>query len=119
MPYGAPPQFPQPGFYPPVGMPPGIPPLMAPPVQPQPPKTSDWVEHKSGPDGKTYYHNSRTGQSSWEKPKELMTAIERADASTPWKEHTAPDGRKYYYNKETKESKWTIPPDLQARALLI
>lgn len=90
---------------------------MQPPVQPQPPKAAtDWAQHKAA-DGRTYYHNKTTGQSSWEKPKELMTAIERADASTPWREHSAPDGRKYFYNKESKESKWSIPPDLQACAL--
>lgn len=53
----------------------------------------------------------------WEKPPELMTDVERADASTSWKEYTAKDGRKYYYNKDTKESKWTVPEELaKARA---
>jgi len=41
----------------------------------------------------------------------LMTPIERADASTVWKEFTTPEGRKYYYNKVTKQSKWTIPDE--------
>lgn len=96
------------------GQPPGQPPVQ-PPAQPQPPRkdASDWAEHKAA-DGRVYFHNKTSGQSSWEKPKELMTALERADASTPWREHTAPDGRKYFYNKETKESKWSVPADLQA-----
>uniref|UniRef100_A0A2N9J0Z7 Reverse transcriptase domain-containing protein n=1 Tax=Fagus sylvatica TaxID=28930 RepID=A0A2N9J0Z7_FAGSY len=63
--------------------------------------------------GLRYYYNKRTRQSSWEKPLELMTPIERADASTNWKEYSSPDGRKYYYNKVTKESKWSIPEDLK------
>jgi pre-mRNA-processing factor 40 len=51
-----------------------------------------------------------------QKPKELMSAAERAEASTPWREHAAPDGRKYFYNKDTKESKWTLPDELRVRA---
>ncbi|KAK4559903.1 hypothetical protein RGQ29_008904 [Quercus rubra] len=73
--------------------------------------SSDWQEHSSA-DGRRYYYNKRTKQSSWEKPPELMTPIE-ADASTVWKEYTSPEGRKYYFNKVTKESKWTIPEELK------
>lgn len=40
-----------------------------------PPSTSEWSEHKS-PDGRTYYYNSITKQSAWEKPDELKTASE-------------------------------------------
>ncbi|XP_074560461.1 pre-mRNA-processing protein 40A-like, partial [Curcuma longa] len=39
--------------------------------------------------------------------------MQRADASTDWKEFTAADGRKYYYNKVTKQSKWTMPDELK------
>ncbi|KAK1272020.1 Pre-mRNA-processing protein 40A [Acorus gramineus] len=42
-----------------------------------------------------------------------MTPIERADASTVWKEFTTAEGRKYYYNKLTKQSKWVIPDELK------
>ncbi|KAK9166041.1 hypothetical protein Scep_001232 [Stephania cephalantha] len=93
---------------------------------------SDWQEHASA-DGRRYYYNKKTRQSSWEKPSELMTPLEvkivllaeeistdpvpsfaqRADASTVWKEFTTPEGRKYYYNKVTKQSKWIIPEDLK------
>ncbi|XP_057977866.1 pre-mRNA-processing protein 40A-like isoform X2 [Malania oleifera] len=72
---------------------------------------SDWLEHAS--DGRRYYYNKKTRQSTWEKPLELMTPIERADASTDWKEYRSPDGRKYYFNKVTKQSKWTIPDELK------
>lgn len=36
---------------------------------------SDWTEHKA-PDGRTYYYNSVTKQSLWEKPDELKTSAE-------------------------------------------
>ena len=44
--------------------------------------------------GRTYYFNKVTKKSVWTKPPELMSAIERADSSTKWKEHTTADGRK-------------------------
>ncbi|XP_058189771.1 pre-mRNA-processing protein 40A-like isoform X3 [Rhododendron vialii] len=72
---------------------------------------SDWLEHIRA--GKRYYYNKKTKFSTWEKPLELMTSIERADASTDWKEHTSPEGRKYYYNRVTKQSKWKIPDELK------
>ncbi|XP_058769597.1 pre-mRNA-processing protein 40A-like isoform X2 [Vicia villosa] len=74
--------------------------------------SSDWIEHTSST-GRRFYYNKRTKLSSWEKPFELMSPIERVDASTNWKEYTSPDGRKYYYNKITKESKWLIPEELK------
>ena len=42
-----------------------------------------------------------------------MTATERADATTSWKECVAPDGRTFYHNKDTKESKWSLPEELR------
>ncbi|CAA0830988.1 Pre-mRNA-processing protein 40A [Striga hermonthica] len=69
---------------------------------------SDWKEHTTR-EGKKYYYNKRTKISSWEKPFELMSPTERADASTDWREFIAPDGRRFYHNKVTKQSKWLIP----------
>ncbi|GKV10405.1 hypothetical protein SLEP1_g21773 [Rubroshorea leprosula] len=37
--------------------------------------SSDWQEHTSA-DGRRYYYNKKSRQSSWEKPPELMTPIE-------------------------------------------
>ena len=48
------------------------------------PAGSDWTGHKA-PDGRTYFYNTKTKQSSWSKPKELMTPLELADSQTPWK----------------------------------
>ncbi|CAF1932503.1 BnaC05g33110D [Brassica napus] len=73
---------------------------------------TDWVEHTSA-DGRRYFFNKKTKQSTWEKPVELMTLFERADAKTDWKEHSSPDGRKYYYNKVTKQSTWTMPEEMK------
>lgn len=41
--------------------------------------TSDWTEHKA-PDDRSYYYNSGTKQSSWEKPDELKTKTEVSGA---------------------------------------
>ncbi|CAH8328868.1 unnamed protein product [Eruca vesicaria subsp. sativa] len=73
---------------------------------------TDWVEHTSA-DGRRYFFNKKTKQSTWEKPVELMTLFERADAKTDWKEHSSPDGRKYFYNKVTKQSTWTMPEEMK------
>ncbi|KAL6578467.1 hypothetical protein OROMI_010795 [Orobanche minor] len=85
-------------------------------VSSKPQTASDWQEYEAA-DGRRYYYNKITKQSSWDKPAELMTPLEMscqiADASTVWKEFTTPEGRKYYYNKETKQSKWTIPDELK------
>ncbi|KAL1544332.1 pre-mRNA-processing protein 40B [Salvia divinorum] len=59
-----------------------------------------------------YFYNKRTRVSSWEKPLELMTPNERADASTDWREFTSPEGRRFYFNKVTKQSKWRIPEEV-------
>lgn len=37
--------------------------------------TTEWTEHKS-PDGRNYYYNNITKQSSWDKPDELKTVAE-------------------------------------------
>lgn len=38
-----------------------------------------WSEHKS-PDGRTYYYNTETKQSTWEKPDDLKTPAEVKEA---------------------------------------
>ncbi|KAL1501982.1 hypothetical protein ABEB36_007199 [Hypothenemus hampei] len=73
---------------------------------------SDWTEHKA-PDGRTYYYNNVTKQSSWQKPDCLKTPTELLLAQCPWKEFTADNGKVYYHNMTTKESRWVIPPELE------
>ncbi|PPQ91486.1 hypothetical protein CVT25_013743 [Psilocybe cyanescens] len=69
-----------------------------------------WTEHRN-PEGRTYWFNTGTRQSVWEKPDDLKTPFERALNQTKWKEYFS-GGRKYYYNTETKESKWDMPDEL-------
>ncbi|KAF5355353.1 hypothetical protein D9758_006091 [Tetrapyrgos nigripes] len=69
-----------------------------------------WTEHRN-PEGRTYWFNTGTRESVWEKPDELKTPFERALNQTKWKEYFS-GGRKYYYNTETKESKWDMPDEL-------
>ncbi|KAK6626815.1 hypothetical protein RUM44_009292 [Polyplax serrata] len=73
---------------------------------------SVWTEHKS-PDGRTYYYNTITKLSFWEKPDELKTPTELLLSRCPWKEYKSDTGRTYYHNVNTKESRWTIPEELQ------
>ncbi|ODQ64702.1 hypothetical protein NADFUDRAFT_43006 [Nadsonia fulvescens var. elongata DSM 6958] len=67
----------------------------------------------NNPDGRIYYYNSETRESSWEKPEELFTPTERALAKTDWKEYVAEGGRQYWYNTVTQVSVWEIPQEVQ------
>uniref|UniRef100_A0A8C1TYC0 Pre-mRNA-processing factor 40 homolog A n=1 Tax=Cyprinus carpio TaxID=7962 RepID=A0A8C1TYC0_CYPCA len=73
---------------------------------------SVWTEHKSL-DGKTYYYNTETKQSTWEKPDELKSPAEQMLSKCPWKEYKSDTGKPYYYNSQTKESRWTKPKELE------
>ncbi|XP_059355440.1 pre-mRNA-processing factor 40 homolog A-like [Carassius carassius] len=84
----------------------------------QPKKKSVWTEHKSL-DGKTYYYNTETKQSTWEKPDELKSPAELSEPQPQmlskclWKEYKSDNGKPYYYNSQTKESRWTKPKELE------
>ena len=72
-----------------------------------------WTSHLA-PDGKrTYWHCAATGTSTYEKPEELMTPTEKADAKTRWKEATSADGRAYYHHLDTKETRWAMPDEMR------
>lgn len=64
-----------------AAFPPLIPPFNVPPPgfgafpPPAPNQKEQWTEHKA-PDGRTYYYNSITKQSSWQKPDQLKTPAE-------------------------------------------
>ncbi|KAH7966722.1 hypothetical protein HPB49_018878 [Dermacentor silvarum] len=75
-------------------------------------KSSSWTEHKA-PDGRIYFYNHTTKQSSWEKPDELKTHTELLLSQCPWKEYKSDTGRTYFHNVLTKESRWTIPKELE------
>ncbi|KAF2182226.1 hypothetical protein K469DRAFT_790225 [Zopfia rhizophila CBS 207.26] len=70
-----------------------------------------WQEVKAA-DGRTYYYNTSTKETTWAKPPALMTPVERVLTNTPWKEYEN-NGRKYYYNTETKETQWNLPEHLK------
>ncbi|KAI5118008.1 hypothetical protein M0805_008107 [Coniferiporia weirii] len=69
-----------------------------------------WTEHRNT-EGRTYWFNTSTKESVWEKPDALKTPFEKALGQTQWKEYFS-GGRKYYYNTESKESKWDMPDEL-------
>lgn len=71
-----------------------------------------WKETKT-PEGRIYWYNTSTRQSTWKKPEVLWTEQEKAINACPWKEYTTPEGKKYYSHKETKQTTWQIPQAYQ------
>ncbi|XP_039601234.1 WW domain-binding protein 4 isoform X1 [Polypterus senegalus] len=83
-----------------------------------------WVEGVSD-DGYTYYYNTVTGESQWEKPEELQnsskskveTEKKREEQSgSSWIEAVTSDGYTYYYNSSTGESTWEKPEDISPKS---
>ena len=82
--------------------------------------TQDWLHgHKCAADGnapgagwerhidergRTFYHNSTTGETSWDKPA----------GKGGWVEHVDHKGRTYYHSPERKETTWTKPEGYEA-----
>ncbi|KRZ16972.1 Pre-mRNA-processing factor 40 -like protein B [Trichinella pseudospiralis] len=79
---------------------------------------SIWSEHRA-PDGRYFYYNKETKQSSWIKPNELKSHTELLLDQCPWQEYKTPDGKVYYHNRDTKESVWTIPHELDELKRLV
>ena len=81
-----------------------------------------WKEAKAA-DGRTYYYNSTTNKTQWDKPDDFDPAAAPATPVTPqhdsaavdvaWSETTAQDGRTYYYNRITKVTTWDAPEAYQ------
>ncbi|CAO3607198.1 unnamed protein product [Mucor hiemalis] len=71
-----------------------------------------WKEHTTA-EGRKYWYNNITRQSTWEKPDNLLTPEEKVLKSSSWKEYTTADGKKYYSNTKTKETVWEIPAELK------
>jgi hypothetical protein len=69
-----------------------------------------WTEHTT-PEGRKYWYNNASKSSTWEKPEDLLTEVEKALKECEWQEFTSPDGKKYYSHKTTKESKWEMPEE--------
>ncbi|XP_065928816.1 pre-mRNA-processing factor 40 homolog B isoform X2 [Magallana gigas] len=121
-----PPHYPPPGGMPPMGMPPAFPTPGGSNPQVQSVSQSNsasnsplgdkqdkvWTEHKA-PDGRTYYYNHISKQSSWEKPDDLKSKAELMLSNCPWKEYKSDSGKIYFHNSQTKESRWTKPKELE------
>ncbi|KAI9013299.1 hypothetical protein BC832DRAFT_549319 [Gaertneriomyces semiglobifer] len=119
------------GHFPPPqwSAPPGLPPALGAPVMGAPvtamgpphalpppggqPSQNLWTIHKTA-EGRQYYFNNITKQSSWEKPEELKSPMEKALARTSWKEYETAEGKKYYYNTVTKVTTWETPAEVKA-----
>lgn len=68
-------------------------------AQPSPVLPEVWTECKA-PNGRRYFHNTNTNETTWNIPKVLPHV---------WMESKAPDGSPYFYNKYTKETTWNRP----------
>ncbi|ANB14257.1 Prp40p [Sugiyamaella lignohabitans] len=71
-----------------------------------------WEPHQDD-QGRVYYYNSVTRQSTWEKPDELLTPLEIALKRTGWTEYETDDGAKYWNNDASGESVWELPEDIK------
>ena len=104
---------PPPGFIPPHGYPPpwamggqGGPP---PQGWGMPQEVCDWTEH-TAPDGKKYYYNSKSGQSIWEKPKELIDFEQRQNGPPPVVSAPATMTKEAEMPKAVPEPVKSLPP---------
>lgn len=92
----------------------------------------DWVQQATG-DGKVYYYNKRTLESSWTKPQALIEAEKAhrfmeeqrakrkpvgkvAVPGTPWAIVWTGDGRHFFFNPSAKLSLWEVPEELKSRS---
>lgn len=72
-----------------------------------------WREHRTA-EGRIFWHNTKNGKSTWDKPDELKTDLEKVLAtSTNWREYPGGDGKTYWHNLETKQSEWEVPQEVR------
>ncbi len=89
-------------------------------------ETSDAVETKEvggwtevqDDEGQTYYYNTKTEATSWDKPEGFDGEIEDGDSKQEgteqeWVETHDDEGRTYYYNTKTEETSWDKPAELE------
>lgn len=81
----------------------------------------EWKQAKDK-NGRVYYYNIKTGQSSWSKPaiKQNQNADNKSQNTVDlkllekhgWRVAKSKDGRNYYYNTKSKETRWD-PPEIK------
>eukprot|EP01138_Halocafeteria_seosinensis_P001367 gb/GECG01001403.1/.p1 GENE.gb/GECG01001403.1/~~gb/GECG01001403.1/.p1 ORF type:complete len:927 (+),score=183.12 gb/GECG01001403.1/:1-2781(+) len=71
-----------------------------------------WIEYQTA-DGKLYYCNQMTQETTYHKPDELKTEAEKSLPACSWEEHKTADGKPFFYNRTTSESVWTEPEALK------
>eukprot|EP01107_Rhizomastix_libera_P003972 TRINITY_DN167_c0_g1_i1.p1 TRINITY_DN167_c0_g1~~TRINITY_DN167_c0_g1_i1.p1 ORF type:complete len:812 (+),score=313.36 TRINITY_DN167_c0_g1_i1:97-2436(+) len=72
-------------------------------------KKLPWKSVKDSASGDTYYFNTETKETTWDKPRE----VEKRE----WKEIKDPEsGDSYYYNRKTKVTTWDTPDCFKAPA---
>ncbi|KAJ0398934.1 hypothetical protein ATCC90586_006089 [Pythium insidiosum] len=88
--------------------------------------TSAWSAHTTK-DGRVYYYNRHTKQSSWEKPEDFesegvsSTAVASSDDASgakavEWEELWDPkNARAYYYNRGTRKTQWARPEGVEIK----
>ena len=87
---------------------------------PEPANIEQW-EKATSEDGKTYWWNPETQETSWtdpsiaqsqldgESPDESGDKTEGAGVAAEWREATSPEGKTYWWNTVTQETSWTDP----------
>lgn len=80
-----------------------------------------WTAHRA-PDGRAFYHNAATGESSWTRPADFrgddaggvagvpVPVAQAAVGATGWTEVKCQDGRRYW--ARGRETTWAEPPDV-------
>lgn len=87
-------------------------------LPPPPPRViGPWAEH-TAPDGKKYYFNSLTQESTYEKPEAFKTNAERALPTCVWKEYIK-NGKSYFFNSQTNEVSVSLMPEIPKRSLCL
>ncbi len=72
-------------------------------------KKGDWLEAKDPTTGRSYWHNSKTNESTWTDPTKKADKG-GAPKDGDWVEAKDPgSGRLYWHNRKTSESTWTNP----------
>jgi hypothetical protein len=80
-------------------------------AQPSSPKVPmNWRAHRTA-DGKTYYYNINTRETSWEIPGQKKSKALSPSTHLPpnWRASRAPDGKTYFFNTQTMQTSWEMP----------